>query len=116
MIEPAMYISIAVMYNIFIHYLANVIYKDKNYEEKIRNSTALIVIASILAIVISNVLENKLIKKGLLIGGVILMLTIIMANWERMEDGVKIIASGGCLLGLIWYSCKREKKIEKKNR
>lgn len=107
------FLSIAILYNIFIHYLANMMYKDLPYEEKFKKSNVFLLIAGILGIILSILVLKKnkkykdsIISIGLGIGGSLLIIISIVSNWENISNAIKIWTSGLCLIGLIWVANK----------
>lgn len=105
------YILIAIFYNIFIHHLASMVYKDLPFEEKFRKTTVFLFLAGILAIIISKCFldenkkySNSLVSKGLSLGGFILIATVIFVNWEHMTDIFRLALSGFFFFGIIWLA------------
>lgn len=121
-----MYASIATMYNIFVHHMTSIMYKDLAYQERHNKTSILLLLSGIGAIVIAKMImdetkkyNNSIVSYGLFLGGIILIITTILANWQDMTDKIKLISSGMVLLGLIWYAYKYQnreenKKIDKK--
>lgn len=125
-LNAGIYISVAVMYNIFVHHLTSTLYKNLEYKDKYTKTSILLVVAGIAGIVISkfmndkkNKYRNPVVGSGLFLGGIFLILTTILANWDVMGDHIKLMGSGGILLAIVWYSYKSEstngknKKISK---
>lgn len=111
LLNLGIYVSIAIFYNIFIHHLTSTLYKDAPYEEKFRKSVTMIFIAGIVGIVASKLLlkddqqyKNSVVSMGLGIGGGLLILTSVFANWEYVSGEIKLILSGAILIGFIWFS------------
>lgn len=105
--------AIAIMYNLFVHSTASVMYRDYPYIEKHSNTILFIVIAGIIGIAISKLLlndnkkyKNSVLSKGMFYGGVLLIATAIIANWEDATDEMKIGSVGCGLFFLIWLSYK----------
>jgi hypothetical protein len=111
LLNLGIYIGIAVFYNIFVHHLTSTLYKDVPYEEKFKKSVTMIFVSGIVAIVASKLLlkddqkyKNSVVSMGLGIGGGLLILTSVFANWEYVSGEIKLMISGALLIGLIWFA------------
>lgn len=120
-IDTALIISIAISYNLLIHMIASLSYRDLQFEEKNMNTIVLLILFGGIGILISKVLVDKnkelsdsYVSKGLYYGGILLILTAIFANWENIAEEVKLLAIAGIFGGLIWYGYNRDKNIIKK--
>lgn len=120
-VDIIIYISIAIVYNLFVHTLASVSYKDLQYEEKHQNTIVMIILFGGIAILVSKIMDdrnkkfkNSYVSKGLYYGGILLLLTALCANWEDIAQETKLFVVAGILGFLIWYGYKREKDINKK--
>lgn len=121
LIDNLIYIAIALVYNLFVHNLASISYKDLQYEEKHKNTIIMLVLFGAMAIIISKFIKekntkyaNEYVSKGLLYGGILLLLTAIYANWEYMTEEIKLLLIVLIFGYLIWYGYKRENNINKK--
>lgn len=114
-IDLIIIITIAIFYNLFIHILSSTQYKDYQYEEKRKKSCILIIIAGIFAIIVSKILDyyqtGRLISKGLFWGGILLIITAIIASWNNkyISENIKLLIIGIIFAVLIWFGLKREK-------
>lgn len=106
-------VSIAIMYNLLVHSMASMMYRDFPYIDKHNNTLLFIIIAGIIGIATSKLLfsdnkkyKNSILSKGMFYGGIILIATAIIANWEDATDEIKIGSIGSGLLFLIWLSYK----------
>ena len=109
------------MYNLLVHSLASLSYKELQYEEKHSNTIVMLILFGGIGILISKVLQerhkdlnNSFVSTGLYYGGVLLIVTAIFANWENISEEIKLFSIAGILGGLIWYGYKRDKSIMKK--
>lgn len=115
MIDIIIIATIAILYNLFIHIFASLQYKDLQYQDKKKKITIILVIAGILAIIISKILDHmkigKLISKGLFWGGILLIITAIIANWNTkyISENFKLIIIAIIFLILVWYGLRRDK-------
>ena len=102
--------SIAILYNLFVHHTASIMFKDYVYEEKINKSVIFILIAGIMGVVMSNLLfdtkSTSVISSGLWLGGILLIVTSIFVNWQTLSDDIKLLMIGTTLVALIYYSKK----------
>jgi len=101
--------SIILGYNIFAHALAAVVYKDYQYTDKIRNTSMLLIILGIVGIIIANYINNNVISYGIFYGAVLLITSIILANWNDMSNEVKLFVSSGIFGIVLWYSFNKDK-------
>lgn len=115
LVDVITYVSIALMYNLFAHSLASITYKDLQFEAKYENTVAMLVLLGGIGIMMSKIISDKLYKKsvvskGLFYGGILLLLTVLMANWQTIAEEMKLFMIAGLLAILIWYGYNREKK------
>ena len=120
-IDTVLIISIALAYNLLIHNLASLSYKDEQWEQKNINTIVMLILFGGIGILVSKVLAEKhkelnesYVSKGLYYGGILLILTAIFANWENISEEIKLLSIAGIFGGLIWYGYKRDKKIIQK--
>lgn len=120
-VDITIYVSIAIMYNLFVHNLASISYKDLQYEEKHQNTVVMLVLFGGIAILVSKIMDDKnkkfknsFVSKGLYYGGILLLITAIFANWESIAEEMKLFVVAAILGWLIWYSHRREVNIIKK--
>jgi hypothetical protein len=117
--DALIYLSIAIMYNLFVHNLASITYQDLQYEEKYNNSLIMIMVFGAFGIVASKILsknkkyDNKYVNNGLYYGGILLMLSILVANWSDVSDELRLIMVASLFGVLIWYCYKIDKKNSK---
>lgn len=115
--DITVYGSIALIYNLFIHQLTSTVYKNYSYDEKMSYSVYTILIAGIIALVLSKIMaKNKkytesVVAMGLGLGGSLLIFTSILVKWEGVTDGVKVALTGLAFVTII-YLCY--KYIDKK--
>lgn len=119
--DGVLYISVALLYNLLIHNLASISYRDLPYNEKLSNSTIMLILFGGIGILVSKLinernkeLRNSFVSKGLYLGGILLILTAIFANWDKITEEIKLLSIAGLLGGIIWYGYKRNKTILKK--
>lgn len=115
--DKAVYISIAIFYNLFVHHLVNSFYKTLPFEEKFNKSTTFIFIAGIFGIVLSKIFlkdeqsyTNSVLSMGFGIGGILLMLTAVWVNWENLSDDIKLCLSAFAFGLIIWYAHRYDTK------
>ncbi len=109
--------TIAILYNLLVHHLTSMTFRDMPYEEKINKSITFILVAGILGVVMSKMLfkpkkkdkkngKPSVVSNGLWLGGLLLIVTSIFVNWQTMSDDIKLIMVAATLFGLIYYSKK----------
>jgi hypothetical protein len=105
-------IPIAIIYNIVVSQAAELATKDIIMKDKIQKVIIIDIIGAIVAFALaylffeSGKLKNKIIKYGLMLGGLILAGYTILCNWYNIDDTTKIMALGGILLYIMIYSYK----------
>lgn len=116
-----LYVSIAIMYNLFVHTLASISYKDSQYDEKHQNTIVMLILFGGIGILVSKIMDDKnkkyknsFVSKGLYYGGILLILTALFANWESIVEEMKLFIVGGVFGCLIWYGYQRETSINEK--
>lgn len=120
--DIVLYVSIAFVYNLFIHNLASISYKNLQYNEKHECTIVMLVIFGVLGVVISKFViesnkkyKNSVVSNGLKYGGILLLITAMFANWDNIAGEMKLLMMGGILGYLIWYSYKRDDTEESYN-
>lgn len=116
-LDVTLYVSIAILYNLFVHSLASISYKDLQYNDKHQNTIIMLILFGAIGILISKIIEknNKkkkqgYVSKGLFYGGILLILTALFANWDSIIGELRLFMLAGALVILIWYGHNREKK------
>lgn len=109
------------MYNVLVHNIASLSYKDYQYKEKHTNSLIMLILFGGIGILISKIinernkdLKNSYVSTGLYWGGILLLLTAIIASWDDLAEEIKLIGIAGIFGLLIWYGYSRDTKNIKK--
>lgn len=120
-IDIILYSGIAIMYNVFVHNLASMTYKDLQFEEKNINTIIMIILFGGFGILIAKLLhekyqkyDNPYVTNGLFYGGVLLIVTSLFANWDLIAQEMRFILITAIFGVLIWYGYKRNTDIEEK--
>ena len=123
LIDISIYVGIALLYNLLIHNLASLSYKDLQYDEKHQNTIIMLIMFGGIGILISKIInekrikyKNKYVSKGLYYGGVLLIVTALLTNWDAVEDEMKLLFVAGLFGCLIWFGQKREESVEEKKK
>lgn len=118
MLNTAMIIIIAIIYNIFIHAMITILYKNLPYHEKQHNGIVFMIVAGIFGIIIAKMYldknekyKNSNVSKGIAYGGILLIITGAISNWEKLDGGFKLLISGTALFLVIWLSYKYKGKM-----
>ena len=101
--------TIAALYNMLIHSVASFLYKDMQFEDKHNNTVAFIFIAGIIGIIIAKLIvdrnkNNYLVSRGFYIGGIMLILTSVIVNWNHMAEEMKLLFMAAGLGFAIWFA------------
>lgn len=112
--DKSVYITIAICYNLFIHHIVNIMYKDLPFDEKFDKSISFIFIAGILAIVFSKLIQKdsfteSVLCMGFFIGGLLLIITALWVNWDNLSDEMRMILSISVFGTILWYAYKYDK-------
>ena len=123
LVDISIYVGIALLYNLLIHNLASMSYKDLQYDEKHQNTIIMLIMFGGIGILVSKIInekrikyKNKYVSKGLYYGGILLIVTALFTNWESVEDEMKLLFVAGLFGFLIWFGQKREDSIEEKKK
>lgn len=103
----------AIGFNIFVHALGGVLFKDYQFNKKIQYTNLLLFIFGVLGIVIANLLDDDIIKNGLFYGGILLIMTVVIGNWDTIGNEGRLFISSSLMGMLIWYIYTRDAKIDK---
>lgn len=119
-IDIISFLVIAISYNIFVHQVVTSLYRSYSYEEKIDYGIAFIFLAGFVGIILSKLLlkeedtySTSVVSMGLLVGGVFLIGTAILVNWENISDDVRLFLTTILFISLVCYFYKRNKKLIK---
>lgn len=120
-VDIIIYVGIALMYNLLIHNLASISYKDLQYDEKHQNTIIMLILFGGIGMLVSKIMmekrftkyKNNYVSKGLYYGGILLILTALFASWDSIAEEMKLFMVAGLFGILIWYGYQREEKIEK---
>lgn len=106
-------LAIALVYNIFAHYVTATMYKNSDWIDKKNNGMIMLFIAGIVGIVFGRIIlpdnpkyDNDIVNNGLLYGGVLLIITAILANLDTINSDGQIILIGGLFGLLVWIAYK----------
>ena len=104
-------IAIAIIYNIFVHHLTSMMYRDNAYEQKFSNTLTTLFVAGVAGVVIGKVFlpgsksyNNPAVNQGFFVGGLLLIVTSLFVNWENMGEEVRLVMTGLVLGALIWFA------------
>lgn len=113
--------GIAIMFNLFVHNLASMTYRDLQYDEKNYNTIIMIILFGGFGILIAKLLhekykqyDNPYVTNGLFYGGIILIFTSLFANWDMIAQEMRFILVTAIFSVLVWYGYKRNTAIEEK--
>jgi len=115
-IDIFIYASIAILYNLFVHNLASMTYKDLQYDEKHNSTIIMLIIFGAIGVFVSKAInkhkkyDNKYAKNGLYYGGILLILTALLTNWSDIGGEFRLFGVGIIFGLLIWYSYKIDNK------
>jgi hypothetical protein len=90
-------IPIGIIYNLIIGKFANMFTSNLEYNDKIQKKVIIELLGGIVALVIafmvfgSNMFENKIVKYGLILGGLILLFYSSICSWDVMNDVTKLL-------------------------
>ena len=116
-------IPIAIVYNLVISKLSHMITSDYAQKEQIQMDLLISIIGGIAALAIgyyvfgNEKIENKIVKFGLIGGGILLLIYSTVYNWNTLEDLTKLLFLSASLFFIIIVSYKyinSEKRNEKK--
>jgi uncharacterized membrane protein len=107
---------IAISYNIFIHQVITTLFRSYSYEDRIEYGITFIFLAGFIGIVLSKIMlkpgekfMESVTSLGLLIGGLMLILTAVIVNWDNMSDDVRLFFATVVFCGLLYYFYKKNR-------
>lgn len=105
-------VSIVIVYNLFTHMVMTSLFKGKPYKMRNANTITGLFVTGIVGLVLANLFlkNNDVLKKGLNIGGIMLILTAGIANWNNINEDIKIFLTGATFMALVWLSYKQTNK------
>jgi len=110
--------SIAIVFNFFIHSLASVTFKDLQFNERNTKTITMIIFFGIMALVITQFIidrhkqyNNSIVSKGFKLGGLLLIFTALFANWNSVQDELKLFLMGAALATIIWYCYRSDVSV-----
>ena len=106
--KPVIYVTIAVLYNLLAHNIASFMYRDMQFDDKNAQTISFLFMIGILGMVISLIIGIKSpIGIGFMLGGTILVLTSVCANWTAIAEEMKLLVMALMLGGVVFYANKR---------
>ncbi|ATZ80341.1 hypothetical protein BMW23_0283 [Bodo saltans virus] len=105
-------IPIAIIYNVVVSKITELATKDIIMKDKLQTVIIIDIISAIVAIALAYLffengkLKNKIIKYGLILGGLILITYTFICNWNNIDDTAKLLTLGGIMLYIMIYSYK----------
>lgn len=110
-IDTVVYMMIAVMYAVFMYNIGCYYNRDETLDVKMKNNAVFLIVGGIFGLCLSKIVvantekyNNKIVERGLFVGGLLLISFSVITNWEIMTDEIKLVSSGVGLLTLLWYS------------
>lgn len=104
-IDKVIYVLIAFFYNIFVHFLVSIMYKDTAFNDKNIKSVQMLFLFGVAGIILGRyVIKNYIVKRGLLYGGTALLITAVFANWHNLLEESKLVILGFIFVSLVWFA------------
>lgn len=119
--DTALYVGIAIMFNLMAHNITSFTFKDLQYAEKVNKTTIMLFLFGISGYVIGRLIldkkdsryHNDTVSSGLKIGGIILMLTAVFSNWTNVSNELKILGICGGFAYLVYYAYQKNRTSKK---
>lgn len=112
-------VFIALLLNVFAHQIAYTTYKKCLYKEKFEKSTILLFVCGIIAIVLGMFIgaqhekySDSVVSYGFILGGILLMSTVILVTWGSLSDQLKLVVSGVVFFTVV-YVCHKYYQVLK---
>lgn len=103
--------AIAIVYNLFIVKMSEIMTLDLDYDSKIQKSLVIGIIGSIIGFIMAkylfgkkSILTNKSAAYGLTGGSLIILINTLFFNWDVLDNGIKLFIIGTILLCQIYFS------------
>lgn len=107
----ALTISIALVYNLFIHYMTSLMFRDSAYQQKFSNTLTVLFVAGVAGVVLGKIMlpdnprySNIAVNNGFLYGGLLLIVTSLFVNWENMGEELRLMMMGAIFGVLIYFA------------
>ena len=109
---------IGIIYNMIIHESTDILNNKFNYADRVQKSLLIVSGGGLFGLIfamffLSNGLENRAIKYGLLFGSFLLLFHSIICNWQTMQNDTRIIIMVLTLCVLMWYSYVSNSNLKK---
>ena len=114
-------IPIGIIYNLIISKIGNMITDNLSCKDKIKKNLIIEIIGGIVALALayyvfsSGMFGNKIVKWGLIFGGVILLVYSLIYNWDEIDDYIKLFIFFISFFGITFYSYDYAKPKNIKN-
>lgn len=102
-------VSIALLYNLIIGRVEGYVTDNSTYDEKSENVILIEIISGIVALALGYLVfkNNNTVKYGLMLGGSLLLISGLICNWNRVQNGTKMFFMVSTLIMLILYCYKK---------
>lgn len=106
-------VPLGITYNFLIQKFADILFADLSVNDRFQKTQVLLIVSGVLGIVLAQTIftynkrfKNSIVKKGLIIGGIILILYPGFTSWNKINNETKFLLVGVIFGGLLWYSYK----------
>lgn len=104
-------IAFAICYNLLAHCIVSALFDSKDYLAKYNYSIATLMVLAVMAAVMSKLLCNRfdtpytdsVICVGLGIASLLLILTIILIDWQNFNEFTQVIIIGIIIAAICYY-------------
>lgn len=103
-------IPIGIIYNLIISKIGNMITDNLPCKDKIKKNLVIEIIGGIVALALayyvfgSKTFDNKIVRWGLIFGGVMLLVYSLIYNWDEIDDYIKLFIFFSLFFGITFYS------------
>jgi hypothetical protein len=108
-------IPLGILYYIFADKLGDVLFCSGNQNLCTQKLVIFLFFVGIIGIILTQTLfaknnsyKSRVVKQGLIIGGIILICYSTLNNWEKLTDLTKLFIIGVAIAGIIWYCSKSD--------
>jgi len=106
---------IGLLYNMFFHRLADLVYRNESFKDKYKKTISILFMFGILGIVIGKIIlprnskyNNSCVSNGVTIGGGLVLASVIINNWNYMGELTKLLAVGLIFSAIVYYSYNKD--------
>lgn len=112
---------IGLLYNMFFHRLAELVYSNESFSDKYKKTISILFVFGILGIVVGQIIlprhskyNNSRVANGITVGGALVLASVVINNWNYMGELSKLLAVGFILSAIVYHSYNKDEVVDHK--